>query len=151
MTILILQRFFQENVRYQFWTKVIPYYTNARDTIMDMFLFGKYCDIFPHKNISDELSNVYTYPDDWLFVYCRRGSTITAHGTIDSSDYLFPLSFNRTLMGITGLLYFTITFKWTSDYVIEVFDVRIIHLLNICRIFFLSWWGIILLIKINIG
>ena len=58
--------FFQKMSRYQFLTKVNPHYTNASDTIMDRFLFGKYCDVFPDNNISEELSNVCTHPERWL-------------------------------------------------------------------------------------
>ncbi|CAG2229829.1 unnamed protein product [Mytilus edulis] len=76
----------------QFWTEVIPYYTNARDAIMYRFLFGEYCNVLPDSNISEELSNVCTYLGDCDCCNCRRASTIAAPSTIDSSDYLFALS-----------------------------------------------------------
>ncbi|CAC5361558.1 unnamed protein product [Mytilus coruscus] len=78
--------------RCQFWTEVIPFFTNARDVIMYRFLFGEYCDVLPDNNISEELSYVFTYPGDCDCCNCRRrAGTIPAPSTIDASDSLFAL------------------------------------------------------------
>lgn len=79
--------------RCQIWTEVIPYFTNARDAIMFRFLFGEYCDVLQDDNISEDLSDVCTYPGDCHCCSCRRRqSTIAVPSTIDSSDSLFALS-----------------------------------------------------------